>query len=150
EAGHPGLTIQGSSMLKGKRPTSLATIAIHGGRGPAAPGDPVVTPLVQSVNYVQEIGSEEGLRYTRYGNVPNAELVQRRLALLDGGEDALILASGMGATACALRALLRPGDHLLASQWIYGGTHRLLYEELLSIGVEITGVNPDTPRDWRR
>lgn len=137
-------------MLKGRRPLGLATIAVHGGRGPAAAGDPVVTPLVQSVNYVQEIGSAEGLRYTRYGNVPNAELVQKRLALLDGGEDALVLASGMGATACALRALLRPGDHLLASQWIYGGTHRLLYEELLGIGVEITGVNPDTPRDWRR
>ena len=47
-------------------------------------------------------------------------------------EAALLLASGMGATACAMLALLRPGDHLLASSYIYGGTHRLLTEEFTS------------------
>ena len=84
------------------RPTrSLSTQVVHGGRAPSA-GEPVVTPLVQSVNYVEEVGTSEGLRYPRYGNVPNAEHVQRRLAALEGAEAALLLGSGMGALACGM------------------------------------------------
>jgi cystathionine beta-lyase/cystathionine gamma-synthase len=109
----------------------------------------VVTPLFQSANYVQETGTSEGLRYPRYGNAPNAELVQRRLAALEKAEAGLVLASGMGATACALRALLRPGDHLVASDAIYGGTRRLLTEELTSLGILVTLVDPHAPRSWR-
>ena len=60
---------------------SLATRVVHGGHAATA-GEPVVTPLVQSVNYVEEVGSSEGLRYPRYGNVPNADHVQR---LMDAG-----------------------------------------------------------------
>jgi cystathionine beta-lyase/cystathionine gamma-synthase len=99
---------------------------------------------------VQEFGTGEGLRYTRYGNSPNAEIVQRRLALLEGAEAALVLSSGMGATACAMLALLRPGDHLLASAWIYGGTSRLFNEELTAMGIEVTLVDPTETRGWRR
>ena len=139
------------------RPASTlrpATIAIHGPRDPAAVGDPVgdpvVAPLVQSVNFVQEVGTGEGLQYPRYGNTPNADRVQRTLAALDGGEGALLLSSGMGATACALLALLRPGDHLLASSWIYGGTRRLLTEEFETMGIRVTLVDPMETRVWRR
>jgi cystathionine beta-lyase/cystathionine gamma-synthase len=84
----------------------------------------VVSALVQSVNFRQPYGTSEGLQYTRYGNTPNALAVQERLALLEGAEAALVLASGMGATACAMLALLRPGDHLVASAWIYGARAR--------------------------
>jgi cystathionine beta-lyase/cystathionine gamma-synthase len=128
----------------------LSTLALHGGTEPSVAGAPVVQPIFQSVNYVQEIGTEEGLRYGRYGNTPNVELLQRRLALLEGAEAALVLASGMGATACALLALLRPGDHLLTSSWIYGGTRRLMFEELTALGVEVTAVDPTELRGWRR
>lgn len=129
---------------------SLATLAIHGGREPHQPGDPVVEPLVQSVNHVQAFGTTEGLKYTRYGNTPNAERLQKRLALLEGAEASLVLSSGMGATACAMLALLRPGDHLLASMYIYGGTHRLFMEEFVSQGIDVTLVDPYEPRAWRR
>ena len=71
---------------------NIATRVVHGGHAPSA-GEPVVTPLVQSVNYVEEIGTAEGLRYPRYGNVPNAEHVQRRLAALEGAEAALRMLS---------------------------------------------------------
>jgi cystathionine beta-lyase/cystathionine gamma-synthase len=110
----------------------------------------VTAPLVQSVNYVQEPGTSEGLLYTRYGNTPNAERVQKRLALLEGAEAALVLASGMGATACAMLALLRSGDHLITSSWIYGGTRRLFTEDLMGMGIEVTFVNPLEPRAWRK
>ena len=61
-----------------------------------------------------------------------------------------MLGSGMGATACALLALLRPGDHLLASAWIYGGTHRLLMQEFVSVGINVTLVDPTESRGWRK
>jgi cystathionine beta-lyase/cystathionine gamma-synthase len=61
-----------------------------------------------------------------------------------------VLASGMGATACALISLLRPGDHLLASSWIYGGTHRLLTEEFERLGISVTLVDPMESRVWRK
>lgn len=137
-------------MTSKNRPQRLSTIAIHGGRGERAPQDPVVQPICQSVNFVQQVGDADGLRYGRYGNNPNAEALQKRLALLEGAEAALVLASGMGATTCAMLALLRPGDHLLASEWIYGGTHRLFTQELAPLGIEVTLVDPDQPRAWRR
>ena len=134
---------------KSKGP-SLATLAIHGAREAHRPGDPVVEPLVQSVNHLQALGTAEGLRYTRYGNTPNAERVQKRISLLEGAEASLVLSSGMGATACAMLALLRPGDHLLSSMYIYGGTHRLFLEEFAAMGIEVTLVDPFEPRSFRK
>ncbi|HEY3285787.1 MAG TPA: aminotransferase class I/II-fold pyridoxal phosphate-dependent enzyme [Gemmatimonadaceae bacterium] len=134
---------------KTARPHALATLVLHAGEGPHAAGDPVVPPLVQSVNYVQEPGSDD-LMYTRYGNTPNADRIQKRIAALEGAEAALVLSSGMGATACGLLALLRPGDHLLASQYLYGGTHRLLMEEFRQMGIDVTLVEPFEPRAWRK
>jgi len=132
------------------RPVGLSTIAVRGGREPLGPGSPVSSPLVQSVNYVQDFGTAEGLMYTRYGNTPNEEVVQKRIAMLEGAEAALVLSSGMGATACALLALLRPGDHLLSSSWIYGGTRKLFSEEFVSMGIEVSFANPDERRVWRK
>jgi cystathionine beta-lyase/cystathionine gamma-synthase len=132
------------------RKPGLSTTAIHGGTVTSAPGAGVSSPLVQSVNYAQETGTSEGLLYTRYGNTPNAERVQRRLALLEGSEAALVLSSGMGATSCAMLALLRSGDHLVSSSWIYGGTRKLFAEDLPGMGIEVTFVNPLEPRAWRK
>ena len=137
-------------MPPAKRTAGLSTLALHGGAPRTPPGDPVVPPLHQSVNYVQDFGTDEGLKYTRYANTPNIDLVQKRLALLEGAEAALALSSGMGATACAMLALLRPGDHLLTSSWIYGGTRRLFFEELTALGIEVTAIDPTDARGWRR
>jgi cystathionine beta-lyase len=137
-------------MTKKTRPHGVSTVAVHGGNEKGDADTPVVTPIFQSVNFVQEIGTGEGLRYPRYGNAPNAEIVQRRIAMLEGAEGAIVLASGMGATACALLALLRPGDHLLASSWVYGGTHRLFTQEFEAMGIHVTLVDPMESRGWRR
>jgi len=75
--------------------------------------------------------------------------VQKRMAMLEGAESALVLASGMGATACALLALLRPGDHLVSSSWIYGGPRRLFNDEFMAMGIEVTFADPDERRVWR-
>ncbi len=136
-------------MPKPKKP-SLATLAIHGARDAHAHGDAVVEPLVQSVNHLQQPGTADGLLYTRYGNTPNAARVQKRIAMLEGAEASLLLSSGMAATACAMLALLRPGDHLLASQYIYGGTYRLFMEEFVRMGIDVQLVDPWEPRVWRK
>ncbi|MGQ0766160.1 MAG: trans-sulfuration enzyme family protein [Gemmatimonadota bacterium] len=130
-------------------PLRPATLVVQGAGDKQPTGSPVVGPLVQSANFLQEAGTASGLLYPRYGNTPNAERVQRTLAALDGGEAALVLASGMGATACALLALLRPGDHLLASSWLYGGTRNLLATEFAMMGIEVSLVEPLEARSWR-
>jgi cystathionine beta-lyase/cystathionine gamma-synthase len=135
-------------MATDARLPGRSTIAVHGGVPDRKPGSPVAQPLLQSVNYVQDFGTAE-LMYTRYGNTPNEEVVQKRVAMLEGAESALVLASGMGATACAMLALLRPGDHLVSSTWIYGGTRRLFGEEFVSMGIEVTFADPDERRVWR-
>jgi cystathionine beta-lyase len=139
-------------MPKRGRSKQLGTLSVHGGEqsGQRDVDAPVVQPLFQSVNYIQEISSAEGLRYPRYGNAPNAEVVQRKLAAIERAESSLLLASGMGATACALLALLRPGDHIVASSWIYGGTRTLLQEEFVTLGIKVTMVNPLETRVWRK
>ena len=138
--------------MKRTRGHQFSTMAVHGGEqsGQRDVDTPVVQPLFQSVNYIQEIGSAEGNRYPRYGNAPNAEVVQRRIAMLEHAESAVMLASGMGATACALLALLRPGDHIVASAWLYGGTRALLEQEFVGLGINVTLVDPLETRVWRK
>lgn len=137
-------------MAEVTRKPGLSTTAIHGGAAAPAPGSGVAPTLVQSVNFAQEPGTSEGLLYTRYGNTPNADRLQRRLALLEGSEAALVLSSGMGATACSMLALVRSGDHMISSSWIYGGTRKLFTEELPGMGIEVSFVNPLEPRGWRK
>ncbi len=137
-------------VKKDRGSLALSTLAVHGTAPVRETDAPIVSPLHQSVNYVQEVGTADGMRYPRYGNGPNAEIVQKRLAAIEGAEGALVLSSGMGATACALLALLRPGDHLLASSWLYGGTRTLLTEEFATLGIEVSLVDPMESRGWRK
>ena len=128
----------------------LSTIAIHGTphRRPDWARSP--PPLQQSSTFVNPVGSDEEVLYSRYGNNPNQVELARKYALLEGADAAIFVASGMGATALAHLAVLRPGDHLLSSTWIYGGTQRLFDEELGRLGIEVTYVDPDQLRLWRK
>jgi cystathionine beta-lyase/cystathionine gamma-synthase len=132
------------------RRLGLSTTAIHGNPRRRPDWSPVAPSIVQSSTFTNPVGSEEDILYGRYGNTPNQVAVAAKYALLEGAEDAIFLASGMGATALAHLAVLRPGDHLLSSSWIYGGTQALFDEELGRFGIEITYVRPDQPRLWRR
>jgi cystathionine beta-lyase/cystathionine gamma-synthase len=132
-------------------PTALhfATRAVHAGRESGGT-NPIATPLIQGVNFEQPRGVASVPLYTRYGNTPTIQLVQQRLASLEGAEAAVCTSSGMGATSLAMLALLRPGDHLVSSAWIYGGTHRLFTEELPNLGIDVTFVDPLESRAWRQ
>jgi cystathionine beta-lyase/cystathionine gamma-synthase len=127
-----------------------STIAIHGLPHRRADWTPVVSPIMQSSTFVNPVGSSEEVLYTRYGNNPNQVDLARKYALLEGAEAAVFLSSGMGATALAHLAVLRPGDHLLASEWIYGGTRRLFDDELGRFGIEVSYVDPTQHRLWRK
>jgi cystathionine beta-lyase/cystathionine gamma-synthase len=72
------------------------------------------------------------------------------MAALERAEASVLMASGMGATACALLALLRPGDHIVSSSWIYGGTRALLEQEFVSLGINVTLIEPLETRVWRK
>jgi len=135
--------------MTARRP-GLSTIAVHGLPHRLADGTPVVGPIVQSTTFVNPVGSADEVLYTRYGNNPNQVALARKYALLEGAESAVFLSSGMGATALAHLAVLRPGDHLLASEWIYGGTRRLFDDELGRFGIEVSYVDPNQHRLWRR
>jgi cystathionine beta-lyase/cystathionine gamma-synthase len=110
----------------------------------------VVSPIVQSTTFANPVGSDEEVLYTRYGNNPNQVELAHKYALLEGAEAALFVSSGMGATALAHLAILRPGDHLVASRWIYGGTQKLFDEEFSRLGISVTYVDPSQYRLWRR
>jgi cystathionine beta-lyase/cystathionine gamma-synthase len=128
----------------------LSTLSIHGRPRREADWTPAVTPIYQSATFRNPVGSDEEVLYTRYGNNPNQVELARKYALLEGSEKAIFLASGMAATALAHLAVLRPGDHLISSRWIYGGTQVLFDSELARIGIEITYVDPDLKRLWRK
>jgi cystathionine beta-lyase/cystathionine gamma-synthase len=106
--------------------------------------------VVQSATFTNPVGSDEEVLYTRYGNNPTLVRVADKYAALEGAEAAIAVSSGMGATALAHLAVLRPGDHLLASQWIYGGTERLFNDEFGRLGIEVTYVDPLHVRQWRK
>ncbi|HEV8196927.1 MAG TPA: PLP-dependent aspartate aminotransferase family protein [Gemmatimonadales bacterium] len=127
-----------------------STVAVHGTPEPRREGEPVVHPITQSTTFANAVGSDREVRYTRYGNNPNQVSLGRKYAMLEGAEDAVFVASGMGATALAHLAVLRPGDHLLASRWIYGGTLKLFDEEFNRFGITVTYVDPTAPRIWRK
>jgi methionine-gamma-lyase len=83
-------------------------------------------------------GKEMGLIYSRINN-PDMEILEERLKLWDGGDAAAVFSSGMSAIATSLLTYLRPGDILLYSNPIYGGTHKFIHHVLTSFGIEILG-----------
>lgn len=127
-----------------------STLAIHGPIRRGEDGSPAVTPIYQSSTFRNPAGVEGEILYTRYGNNPNQLEVGRRYAALEGAERGICLGSGNAATALAHLAVLRPGDHLVASQWIYGGTRALFDQEFGRMGISVSYVDPDKPREWRK
>jgi methionine-gamma-lyase len=120
------------------------TKTVHIGHDPLREVRSKATPIYQTSVFVFEgleeveqyyVGEGEYL-YTRNGNPNQAELA-RAIAVLEGAEAGVSAASGMGAIMAGLLAVLAPGDHMLASHEIYGGTYALLHKELSRFGIEL-------------
>jgi O-succinylhomoserine sulfhydrylase len=85
--------------------------------------------------------------YTRFSNPNNAELINK-LCLLEGTEDGIATASGMAAMYCSMAALLKAGDHLLASRSVFGSTHQILNTLFPRFNISHTYVDLDDPSTW--
>ena len=120
--------------------TGFATRAIHVGQEPDPQTGAVAFPIYQTSTFAQfEVGSTQPYDYARSGN-PTRTALEQVLASLDGGCDALAFASGLAAETAVLH-LLAPGDHVVASDDVYGGTHRLLTKIFAQHGVTTTFVD---------
>jgi cystathionine beta-lyase/cystathionine gamma-synthase len=118
----------------------FATNAIHVGQEPDPSTGAIVAPIYQTSTYVQsELGKDKGYDYAR-SNHPNRKALERTMAKLEGGVGAYVFSSGMAAIDALFR-LLRPGDHVVVSEAVYGGVFRLSTQLLVHFGLEFTFVD---------
>jgi cystathionine gamma-lyase/cystathionine beta-lyase/cystathionine gamma-lyase/homocysteine desulfhydrase len=123
----------------------FATDCIHAGQEPDPTTGAVVTPIYQTSTYVQEgLGKHKGYEYARTQN-PTRRALEKNLATLEGGTDAYCYASGMAATNSVL-TLVKPGQRVVVSDNVYGGTHRLFTKVLASYGVEFAFLDASDAR----
>jgi cystathionine beta-lyase/cystathionine gamma-synthase len=123
----------------------FATNAIHVGQEPDPSTGAVVAPIYQTSTYVQsEFGKyRNGYDYART-NHPNRKAIERTLAKLEGGTAAYAFTSGMAGIDAVFR-LLRPGDHVVLSEAVYGGVYRLSTQLLVHFGLEFSFVDTSQP-----
>jgi methionine-gamma-lyase len=140
--------IQEEWAMENLKTMGFATKAIHGGAQPNQFGA-LAAPIYQTSTFVFDsakqggnrfAGKEGGYIYGRLGN-PTAAMVEDKLALLEGSEAAAATASGIGAISAALWTLLKAGDHIVASDTLYGCTFALLNHGLTRFGVDVTFVD---------
>ena len=124
------------------------TMAVHAGEH--HPDGAVITPVYQSAMFKFAADAEvESLKYLRYNNSPNQTALQEKLAALEGAEAGLVCASGMAAITAAVLSTLRPGDHVLAQEGLYGGTLALFRDELPRRGIDVDFVHKDDRGQWQ-
>jgi cystathionine beta-lyase/cystathionine gamma-synthase len=117
----------------------LETLAIHAGQDPDPTTGAVMTPIYQTSTYVQSgVGEHKGYDYARTGN-PTRTALEACLVALEGAQYGLCFASGMAAIDTLLR-LIKPGEHVLASNDVYGGTYRLFTRVLREYGLQFDFV----------
>jgi len=119
------------------------TRAVSAGEDPRRqPAGDVVSPIHLATTFIQDrMGAESEFTYARSGN-PTRAALEERLASLEGGDHALALSAGMGAIGTAVMSLVEPGDHVVAFNYLYGGT-RKLFDELYApaFGVDVEYVD---------
>lgn len=135
----------------------FATQALHAGHDVQKNGGTRAVPIYQSTAYVFNNSdhaanlfalAEPGNIYTRINN-PTNNILEQRLAALEGGIAAVVTASGTSATSTTLFTLLRAGDHIVASNSLYGGTYNLLDVTLPRHGITTTFVDPSNPENFK-
>jgi len=137
---------------------SFETKQIHAGQTPDPTTGARALPIYQTTSYqfrdTQHAAdlfglAEPGNIYTRIMN-PTQDVVEQRLAALEGGVGALLLASGQSATTAALTNIAEAGDHVVASASLYGGTDSLLRHSFPKLGITVTFVeDSNNPEAWR-
>jgi cystathionine beta-lyase/cystathionine gamma-synthase len=133
----------------GKVARHLDTLLVHAGEPSPLIEGAVGIPIFQSSTYqYRGESSHDTARYVRLSNTPNHIALHRKLAAVENAEAALVTASGMAAISTTLLALLRPGDHILAQDCLYGGTHALMFAEFPRLNIEVDLIDGDAPTSW--
>jgi O-acetylhomoserine (thiol)-lyase len=137
---------------------SFETRQIHAGQTPDAATGARALPIYQTTSYVFKdtdhaaalFGLQEfGNIYTRLNN-PTNDVVEQRIASLEGGVGALLVASGQAAETLAILNVAEAGDHIVSSPSLYGGTYNLFHYSLPKLGIEVSFVDdPDDLDSWR-
>ncbi|HEX9759283.1 MAG TPA: PLP-dependent aspartate aminotransferase family protein [Candidatus Acidoferrales bacterium] len=118
----------------------FATDAIHVGQEPDPSTGSIIPPIYQTSTYVQEaLGKNKGFDYARTAH-PNRRALERCLTKLEGGLTSYVFSSGMAGIDAVFR-LLRPGDHVIVSQAVYGGVFRLTTQLLVHFGLEFDYID---------
>ncbi len=134
----------------------FATNALHAGHDVTKNAGTRAVPIYQTTSYVFNNSdhaanlfglAEAGFIYTRLNN-PTNDILEQRLAKLEGGIGAVVTASGTAAISTALLTLLKAGDHIVASNSLYGGTYNLLNVTLPRLGITTTFVDPSNPENF--
>ncbi len=136
----------------------ISTKALHAGHDTNATAGTRAVPIYQSTSYVfQDTDhaanlfslAELGFIYTRLNN-PTNDILQNRLAAIEGGVGAVVFASGTAAISTGLLTLLKAGDHIVASGSLYGGTYNLLNVTLPRLGITTTFVDASDPENFSK
>ena len=134
------------------------TLALHAGHNTSETGGTRAVPIYQTTSYVFDNTdhaanlfslAEPGYIYTRINN-PTADILEQRLASLEGGIAAVATSSGSAALATTLLTLLKTGDHIVASNSLYGGTFNLFNVTLPRYGITTTFVDPDDTENFSK
>jgi len=122
----------------------FATRAVHAGQRPDESTGAVMPPIHLSTTYAQpKLGEHKGYEYSRTQN-PTRETLERNLATLEGATNGLAFASGMAATEAVL-SLFEAGDHVICSENVYGGTHRIMTQVFQRRGMTFSFVDTRDP-----
>ncbi|SEE28138.1 O-acetylhomoserine sulfhydrylase [Tenacibaculum sp. MAR_2010_89] len=136
----------------------FATNALHAGHDVKQTGGTRAVPIYQTTSYVFNDSDhaanlfslkELGFIYTRLNN-PTNQILQDRLAAIEGGTGAVVFASGTAAISTGLLTLLKAGDHIVASSSLYGGTYNLLSVTLPRLGITTTFVDASNPENFEK
>ena len=136
----------------------FATNALHAGHDVTKNAGTRAVPIYQTTSYVFNNSdhaanlfglAEAGFIYTRLNN-PTNDILEQRLAKLEGGIGAVVTASGTSAITTTLLVLLKAGDHIVASNSLYGGTYNLLKVTLPRLGITTTFVDPSNPENFTK
>ncbi len=136
----------------------LETLAVHGGYSPDPVTKSVAVPIYQTTSYAfdsTQHGADlfdlkvQGNIYTRIMN-PTTDVLEKRVAALEGGIAALALASGQAAITYAILTIAEQGDNIVSASTLYGGTYNLFAHTLPQLGIETRFADPRNPADFFR
>jgi len=128
----------------------LETKLIHAGEPEPLVSGAVSMPIFQSATFEYSgQSSYHDLKYIRLNNTPNHVALHEKLASLENAEAALVMASGMAAITTTLLTVLSSGDHVLAQDCLYGGTHDFITKDFATFGISFDFIDGDDPDSWK-